>query len=310
MLCDMRIRFRPWQGVAIMLMVVAVAYSNCAVRAADEAAGLARLSLEVERAEDIRAVKRLQISYAHYAQFGLWSEMALLFNSDAQAVYGAEHLKGRAAIRSYLLTTWGNGREGLPAGGLHAMLEDAAVLNLSADGKTAKGRWREFSMIGQLGGTARWEQGISQNEYVKEDGVWKISRLESHVETSGPYETGWVTGGRDVTFVPFHYTSTEAGVPIPPIPNGMPIPAITGTPSDTLAALDRRIQTMNDEDKVANLQNAYGYYTDRKMWDDATDLFTASNWPTLASMKASRASGDSTNALVLKVYATVSSIIG
>ena len=31
---------------------------------------------------------------------------------------------------------------------------------------------------------------------------------------------------------------------------------------------------MNDEDKIANLQNAYGYYTDRKMWDDASDLFT------------------------------------
>ena len=32
---------------------------------------------------------------------------------------------------------------------------------------------------------------------------------------------------------------------------------------------------MNDEDKVRNLQNAYGYYMDRKMWDDVTDLFTA-----------------------------------
>ncbi len=32
---------------------------------------------------------------------------------------------------------------------------------------------------------------------------------------------------------------------------------------------------MNDEDKVANLtEDAYGYYTDRKMWDDASDLFT------------------------------------
>ena len=288
MLCDtrMRTRFPTWQNaliaqrhplsrcLAITLMVVAVAYPDCAVRAADEAADLARLSLEVQRAEDIRAVKRLQISYAHYAQFGLWSEMALLFTSDAEAVYGADRLKGRAAIRTYLLTTWGNGREGLPAGGLHTMLEDAPVLNLSADGKTAKGRWREFSMIGQLGGTARWEQGISENEYVKEEGVWKISRLDYYQETAGPYETGWVTGGRDVKLVPFHYTSAEAGVPIPPIPDAMPIPAITGTPSDTLAALDRRIQAMNDEDKVANLQNAYGYYTDRKMWDDATDLFT------------------------------------
>ena len=274
MLCDtrMRTRFRRWQNA--LLMVVAVACPDCAVRAADETADLARLSLEVQRAEDIRAVKRLQVSYAQFAQFGLWSEMALLFTSDAEVVYGADHLKGRAAVRTYLVTTWGSGREGLPAGGLHTILVDAPVLNLSADGKTAKGRWREFSMIGQLGGTARWEQGICENEYVKEEGVWKISRLDYYLETTGPYETGWVTGGRDVKLVPFHYTSAEAGVPIPTIPDGMPIPAITGTPSDTLAALDRRIQAMNDEDKVANLQNAYGYYTDRKMWDDATDLFT------------------------------------
>ncbi len=32
---------------------------------------------------------------------------------------------------------------------------------------------------------------------------------------------------------------------------------------------------MNDEDNVRNLQNAYGYYIDRKMWDDVTDLFMA-----------------------------------
>jgi SnoaL-like protein len=32
---------------------------------------------------------------------------------------------------------------------------------------------------------------------------------------------------------------------------------------------------MNDEDAIRNLQNAYGYYMDRKMWDDVTDLFTA-----------------------------------
>jgi hypothetical protein len=32
---------------------------------------------------------------------------------------------------------------------------------------------------------------------------------------------------------------------------------------------------MVDEDKVMNLQAAYGYYLDRKMWDDVADLFTA-----------------------------------
>ena len=54
----------------------------------------------------------------------------------------------------------------------------------------------------------------------------------------------------------------------------MRIPEIKGAPAAALAALNQRIQAMNDEDKVANLLNAHGYYTDRKMWDDASDLFT------------------------------------
>ncbi len=242
--------------------------------AADDASKVARLSLEVQRAEDIRAVKKLEISYAQYLQFGLWSQTASLFTDNAETIYGADDLKGRAAIEKYFLTKWGNGREGLPAGGLHTVLDDSPVVNLSADGETAKGRWHQFSMTGQLGGSARWEQGIAENDYVKENGVWKISRIDYYLETAGPYETGWVNAGPDVKLLPFHYTSAEAGTPIPAIPANMQIPAIKGTAAAALAALNKRIQSMNDEDKVANLQNAYGYYTDRKMWDDASDLFT------------------------------------
>ena len=109
---------------------------------------------------------------------------------------------------------------------------------------------------------------------MKEGGVWKIARIDYYLESAGPYETGWVTAGLHVDLVPFHYTSGEAGRPIPPIPAGMRIPEIKGAPAAALAALDQRIQAMNDEDKVANLLNAHGYYTDRKMWDDASDLFT------------------------------------
>ena len=103
MLCDtrMRTRFRRRQNdlsaqrhrlygcLAITVIAVAIAAPMRALRAADEAADLARLSLEVQRAEDIRAVKRLQISYAHYAQFGLWSEMALQF-PEFQGRLGAQ----------------------------------------------------------------------------------------------------------------------------------------------------------------------------------------------------------------------------
>jgi len=56
----------------------------------------------------------------------------------------------------------------------------------------------------------------------------------------------------------------------------VPIPPAVGTPPKTDATLDdlaRRVDVLNDEDRIRNLQSAYGYYADRKMWDDVVDLF-------------------------------------
>jgi SnoaL-like protein len=273
------VTLRPYgiqRDLSLVLCAVVVALAGPTTPAsspADAVATVGGLSLAVERAEDIRSVKKLQISYVQYLQFGLWSQASLLFADAARATYGAARLNGRDAIGRFFLAKWGNGREGLPSGALFTLLEDMPVLNLSADGRTAKGRWHEFWLTGQFGGSARWEQGISENEYIKERGVWKISRVNYYLETTGPYETGWVNAGPSVELLPFHYTSAEAGTPIPPIPPGTPLPALRGTPRAAFAALDRRIRSMNDEDQVANLHNAYGYYTDRKMWDDASDLF-------------------------------------
>ena len=42
-----------------------------------------------------------------------------------------------------------------------------------------------------------------------------------------------------------------------------------------MADLATRAQRLSDEIEVTNLQHAYGYYLDRKMWDDVADLFAA-----------------------------------
>ncbi len=42
-----------------------------------------------------------------------------------------------------------------------------------------------------------------------------------------------------------------------------------------LAQLEARLRHLSDTAAVQNLQHAYGFYTDRKMWDDVADLFTA-----------------------------------
>jgi hypothetical protein len=240
------------------------------------AARIHRLAQNVERAESVRAVKRVQEAYAQYSQFGLWTEMAALFADSAQLSYGKDDAQGRRAIQNYFLTKFGEGKDGLQPGGLHTQMVLRPLINVSADGQTAKGRWWEFSMTGQHGVKAEWAAGIFENEYVRERGGWKISRMRYNPMFAGPYATGWRNLDEDQKIVPYHFTPEDTGIPVPDLPaSALPPMDPKTNPATMLTALEHRILAMNDEDEVRNLQNAYGYYMDRKMWDDVTDLFTS-----------------------------------
>src|ERR1700735_4134818 len=115
-------------GLTLALCIPALA--GVAAAASAQGARIAKLVLEVQRAEDLRAVKNLQVSYSQYAQFGLWSQMAALFANNGEAIYGDDDLKGRAAIGQYFLSKWGNGREGLAPGEIRAQFDDTPVVNL------------------------------------------------------------------------------------------------------------------------------------------------------------------------------------
>src|SRR5688572_30705480 len=272
--------------VALGALRVAVAGQATAGTSVTSAATrVYRLGLNVERAESVRAVKRVQETYAQYSQFGLWTEMATLFSDNASLSYGKDAEQGRQAIQSYFLKQFGEGTHGLKPGGLHTQLVMRPVINVSAEGQTAKGRWWQFSMIGQHGVKAEWAAGIFENEYVRERGVWKIARMRYNPMFAGSYATGWRNVDEDQKIVPYHFTPDEAGIPVPDLPASatetvdpkMDVPA-------ALAALEQRISVMNDEDKVRNLQHAYGYYIDRKMWDDVTDLFTTDGALSIANV--------------------------
>jgi len=111
------------QFTFVILLALSHAFSFGAQNSgASPSARVDRLALEVERANAVRAVKELQHSYAQYAQFGLWSEMALLFAERAEFINGEESIRGRAAIRDHFLTKLGHGKHGLPAGELRARI--------------------------------------------------------------------------------------------------------------------------------------------------------------------------------------------
>lgn len=235
---------------------------------------VSRLLRDVDRAESVRAVKDLQVSYAQYAQGGLWDEMASLFAQDGVLVHGDDTLKGAKAIAGFLRTRFGDGRDGIPAGGLNAHLALNPVIRVSADGKTAIGRWHEISFTGRTGVRADWAGGMMDNDYVREDGVWKIARLVYTPQMAGAYETGWFNLKDDSPVVPFRFTAEQAGSPVEPVGAADFLPPPEGEERAVLRSALGRVQVLQDENDVRNLQNAYGYYVSQKMWDDVADLVT------------------------------------
>lgn len=224
------------------------------------------LARDVTRLESLRAVKDLQRSYAQYAEYGLWPDMAALFADKGRIIWGDRTIEGRAAITQWLREHGGPAGEN--AGALNTEMIDDPLVNLSIDGETAQGRWRGLAFRGDGKGRAWMEGGLYENDYVREGGRWKIATLHYHPQYEGRYEDGWSNvGQQDLPIVPYHFTADETGIPIPPAQGAAPASGVT------LTALSSRVAVMNDEDDVRNLQNSYGYYVDLRMWDDVVDLF-------------------------------------
>ena len=246
------------------MLLAVLALSAVPTPAQPPADSVDTLARDVSRIESLRAVKDLQRLYAQSAQSGRWAEMAALFGARGRMIWGERTIEGRSAIAAFLA------RHGTGPGALDAELIDDPLVSLSADGESAQGRWRGLALRGDGAGKAWIEGGLYENTYVREAGRWTIATLHYHPQYEGDYVTGWRNaGGADLPIVPFHFTPDSAGIPIPPAPGLAPR---SGT---SLAALAGRVAALNDEDDVRNLQHAYGYYVDRRMWDDVADLFSA-----------------------------------
>jgi hypothetical protein len=242
-----------------------------AARAADtaDAGTLARLARDVDRVESVRAVKRLQLAWALYVDLGEWDRAAALFTDQAELAHGGDRFHGRAAIRDYFVRVIGHGAFGLAEKTVHAPFLMAPIVTLTDDGHSAKGRWHAFSMRGSFGGEASWQGGIFENEYVREGGEWRIARQVFAPTMLGPYDSGWRATRPELPLVPYHFQPADTGKPFV---FGAGVPAAPGEDA-SLPELAARIEALRDEDAVRNLQNAWGYYQDVKLWDDAVDLF-------------------------------------
>jgi hypothetical protein len=160
-------------------------------------AKVAALAAETQRLEDANAVRKLQRAFGYYVDRGYWQEAADLFAENATLETGVDGVYvGKDRIHQ-LLVRQGGGHEGpgLPFGQFNHHMQLQPVVHVAADGRSAKGRWRELALLGQFQKYAAWGDGIYENDYIKEDGVWKIKSVHYYPNFVAPYKGGWVTLG-------------------------------------------------------------------------------------------------------------------
>ncbi|PZN35223.1 MAG: nuclear transport factor 2 family protein [Proteobacteria bacterium] len=149
------------------------------------------LTARVEKLEGTRAIKKLQRAFGFYVDRGLWGEAADLFTDDGTIEIGLDGVYvGKARIKEYLQRLHG-GQEGLIYGQLNEWVTLQPAVFISADGRSATARWRDHGMLGQYKQHAEWRDGIYENTYVKENGVWKIKSMHLYINFVAPYEKGW-----------------------------------------------------------------------------------------------------------------------
>ena len=256
---------------------------------------VASLQHELQLLEDESDIEILQKTYGYYVDKNLWEQISELFTDDGTLEIGGRGIfSGKARVLEYL--QW----LGEPVHGrLYDHTQLQPVVHVSPDGTTAKGRWRALVFGGDYERSSILGDVIYENEYRKEGEVWKISKLHAYFIMYTTMDRGWESFGwantrpeKDLppdlppTVVydmypgeltaPEHYPNPVTGGPIFENVDATPL-KLEYSSADELSALltqlNQRVGLLSDAQAIENLQNAYGYYFDKRQWDDAADLF-------------------------------------
>jgi hypothetical protein len=192
-----------------------------------------KLAGRLSRLEDARAIEYLHNAYGYYLDRWQWDDVTDLFAEKGTIEFAQRGVYvGKPRIRLSLELF---GPQGLHQQEVFDHPQYQPVVHVAEDGNSAKARVREFGMEGKYGVDASISGGVYENEYVKEDGVWKIQSLHLHTTFVADLMKGWSAGprpapGADATLrpdrlpsvryqsfplyhmAPFHYPHPVTGV--------------------------------------------------------------------------------------------------
>src|SRR5690606_16243108 len=142
-----------------MMLGFIVVAAGVPAAAQAQTADAASLLVRATRALDLKEIERLQRAYGYYIDHSDWDNVVDLMSDDAEVEYAVSGVYvGKKSIRA-LLYSIGYGQRGLRPRQLREHTQLQPVITLSADGRTARARWRALVLLGQFQEYARWQIG-------------------------------------------------------------------------------------------------------------------------------------------------------
>lgn len=149
---------------------------------------LAALEARIARVEDVEAIKQLKARYCEICDDSHNpDEIVKIFTEDGiWEGKGIGKAQGHAAIRELFV-----GFQRAMSYSQHMVMNPI----IEIQGDTATGRWYIFvPSTFRHGNQAKWQAARYSEDYVRENGAWKIKHLRiAGPRMSADYETGWAS---------------------------------------------------------------------------------------------------------------------
>jgi hypothetical protein len=194
------------------------------------------LGERITRLQDLTDIEIVQNAYGYYVDKGQWRSISDLFADDATLEIGGKGVfLGKARVFEYMnIGMGGGGPIGPKNGSLIDHQQFQCLPTVHEDGVTGEARCIAFVM--SSGG---WGHVYYEDDYIKENGVWKLKKLHAPFNMYSGYRQGWVDQVTTNTFPekfapypdlpptvlylaypsyyvePFHYPNPVTGKPMP-----------------------------------------------------------------------------------------------
>jgi SnoaL-like protein len=142
--------------------------------------------------EDLTQLERMNSIYGYYLAHLQWDDLTGIFSPTGSIEIAMRGVYiGSASVRRNL-DLYGKATDS-QFGLQHNHMQFQPVIDVAPDGQSAKMRSRALSIMGQWQRYSQWMGGVYENDYIKENGVWKIKHDQVFNTYFIPYTVGWKT---------------------------------------------------------------------------------------------------------------------